>query len=425
MRQPYELSIAVRYLRTRSAHSFISFISAVSMIGIALAVAVLIVVLSVMNGFETELQQRILGMVSDAQIIGYEGRLTDWEKARERVLDRDDVEAVAPYVEGLAMAVKLDREAGEALAGVTVRGVEPSLESSVSTIDKVITSGDFDSLAPGTFNVVVGAQLAKLLGVGVGDDVSLYLAEGRVTLAGYLPRHRTFTVSGIFDAGMYEYDRGLVFVSFDDAAKLFSTGGEATGLRLAIPDLYNATEVARNAARQLIDEGFAEKYQYDTWTSVHYTFFRSIQLQKTMLFVILSLVVAVAAFNIVSTLMMVVRDKRGDIAILRSVGTTQRSVMTLFATQGTLIGVVGTMLGVLLAVLFCWQLGNIVDSLQWLFGVDLLSAEVYYLDNLPAQVRPLEVAQIGGLALALAVAATFYPALSAARQPPAEALRYE
>jgi lipoprotein-releasing system permease protein len=421
MRQPYELSIAVRYLRTRSAHSFISFISAVSMIGIALAVAVLIVVLSVMNGFENELQQRILGMVSDAQIIGYEGaRLTDWREARERVLDRDDVEAVAPYVEGLAMAAH-----GEALAGVTVRGVEPSLESSVSTIDKVMTSGDFDSLESRSFNVVIGSQLAKLLGVGVGDEIGLYLTEGRMTLAGFLPRHRTFTVAGIFDAGMYEYDRGLVFVSFDDAAKLFSTGGEATGLRLAIPDLYNVSEVVRAAARQLIDEGFAQKYWLEDWTRVHYTFFRSIQLQKTMLFVILSLVVAVAAFNIVSTLMMVVRDKRGDIAILRSVGTTQRSVMTLFATQGTLIGVIGTLLGVLLALVFCWQLGNIVDFLQWLFGVDLLSAEVYYLDNLPTQVRPLEVAKIGGLALVLAVAATLYPSLSAARQPPAEALRYE
>ncbi|HET7609391.1 MAG TPA: lipoprotein-releasing ABC transporter permease subunit [Gammaproteobacteria bacterium] len=420
MRQPYELSIAVRYLRTRSAHSFISFISAVSMIGIALAVAVLIVVLSVMNGFENELQQRILGMVSDAQIIGYPGRFTDWREARERVLDRDDVEAVAPYVEGLAMAV-----AGEALAGVTVRGVEPTLETTVSTIDEVMTSGDFGSLTPGSFNVVIGAQLAKLLGVGIGDEVGVWLAEGRMTLAGFLPRHRTFTVSGIFDAGMYEYDRGLVFVSFDDAAKLFGTDGEATGLRLAIPDLYNASDVAKQAAQQLIEEGFAQKYQYDNWTSVHYTFFRSIQLQKTMLFVILSLVVAVAAFNIVSTLMMVVRDKRGDIAILRSVGTTQGSVMAMFASQGTLIGFIGTGLGVLLALLFCWQIGNIVDLLQWLFGVDLLSAEVYYLDTLPAQVRPLEVLQIGGLALALAVAATFYPALAAARQPPAEALRYE
>ena len=420
MRQPYEVSIAVRYLRTRSAHSFISFISAVSMIGIGLAVAVLIIVLSVMNGFEHELQQRILGMVSDAQIIGYEGPLANWREVRERVLERDDVEGAAPYVEGLAMAV-----AGEKIAGITVRGVEPDLEVSVSTVATTIRNGAWSSLEPGSFNAVIGTQLAALLGVDIGDEVLLVLAEGRVTLAGFLNRRRTFTVSGIFDSGMYEYDRGLVFVSFDDAAKLFGTGGEATGLRLAISDLYNARDVARAAARQLVEEGFASNYSYDDWTTVHSTFFRSIQLQKTMLFVILSLVVAVAAFNIVSTLMMVVRDKRGDIAILRSVGTTQRSIMTLFATQGTLIGVIGTALGVLLALLVCWQLGNIVDFLQWLFGVDLLSAEVYFLDNLPTQVRPLEVLQIGGLALALAVAATFYPALSAARQPPAEALRYE
>ena len=431
MRQPYELSIALRYLRTRSAHSFISFISAVSMVGIALAVALLIIVLSVMNGFENELQQRILGMVSDASIIGYEGPLENWPAVRERVLERDDVEAAAPYVEGLAMAVKLenatqgDDAAGEAIAGVSVRGVEPDLESSVSTIETVITDGDFGSLEAGSYNVVIGAQLAKLLGVGVGDDIMLVIAEGRVTLAGFLPRRRSFTVSGIFDAGMYEYDRGLVFVSFDDAATLFRTKGEATGLRLKIPGRYNARDIVFSAARQLVAEGFAPNYVWDEWTRVHSTFFRSIQLQKTMLFVILSLVVAVAAFNIVSTLMMVVRDKRGDIAILRSIGTTQGSVMTMFASQGTLIGVIGTGLGVLLALLFCWQIGNIVGFLQWLFGVDLLSAEVYYLDTLPAQVRPLEVLQIGGLALALAVAATFYPALAAARQPPAEALRYE
>jgi lipoprotein-releasing system permease protein len=422
MRQPYELSIAVRYLRTRSTHSFISFISAVSMIGIGLAVAVLIIVLSIMNGFEHELQRRILGMVSDASITGYpEGEpLADWRAVRERVLERDDIEAAAPYVEGQAMAA-----AGAAVAGVTVRGIYPELEAGVSTIGSVMTKGSVNELAAGSFEIVIGAQLAEVLGVGVGEQITLFLAEARVTPAGLLPRNRVFTVAGVFDAGMYEYDRGLTFVSFDDAALLFRTRGEASGLRLAIPDLYNARETGRAAARQLVDRGLGANYFIDDWTQGFATFFRSIQLQKTMMFVILSLVIAVAAFNIVSTLMMVVRDKRGDIAILRSIGTTQGSVMTLFASQGTLIGLIGTVLGVLLALLFSWQLVNIVGGLQWLFDVDLLSAEVYYLDNLPTQVRPAEVAQIGGMALLLAVAATFYPALSAARAPPAEALRYE
>jgi lipoprotein-releasing system permease protein len=419
MRQPYELSIAVRYLRTRSSHSFISFISSVSMIGIALAVAVLIVVLSVMNGFEYELKQRILGMVSDASITGLDEPLADWQGVRERVLARDDVEAAAPYVEGQAMA-----SAGEALAGITVRGIDPQLETEVSTIGSVMTSGDLTELTSGSYHIVIGQQLATLLGVEVGDEVVLVLVEAVVTVAGVVPRVKAFTVTGIFDAGMYEYDRGLVFTSFDDAARLFKTRGEATGVRLAIPDLYNARDVAMAAAKDVANER-GTNLSIDDWTQLHATFFRSIQLQKTMMFVILSLVIAVAAFNIVSTLMMVVRDKRGDIAILRSFGATQRSVMTLFASQGTFIGVIGTLLGVLLALLISWQLGNFVNLLQGWFGVDLLSAEVYYLEDLPTQVRPLEVLQIGGLALVLAVAATFYPALSAARQPPAEALRYE
>jgi lipoprotein-releasing system permease protein len=420
MRQPYELAIAVRYLRTRSSHSFISFISAVSMIGIALAVAVLIVVLSVMNGFEYELQRRILGMVSDASITGAEGSpLPDWQALRELVLTRDDVEAAAPYVEGQAMAV-----AGEELAGVTVRGVYPELEPQVSTIRSVMISGSLDELTNRTYRVVIGTQLAAVLEVGVGDEIMLVLAEQNVTPAGLVPRWRSFTVSGVFDAGMYEYDRGLVFTSFDDAARLFRTGGEATGLRLAIADLYSARDVAMEAGRQLANE-VGTDLEINDWTRLHSTFFRSIEIQKSMMFVILSLVIAVAAFNIVSTLMMVVRDKRGDIAILRSFGSTQRSVMALFASQGTFIGVIGTLLGVLLALFISWQLGNIVVLLQGWLGVDLLSAEVYYLEDLPTQVRPLEVLQIGGMALALAIAATFYPALSAARQPPAEALRYE
>ena len=419
MKQPYELSIAVRYLRARSTHSFISFISAVSMIGIGLAVAVLIVVLSVMNGFEHELQQRILGMVSDATINGFDGPLDDWQAIRRRTLERDDVAAAAPFVEGQAMAV-----AGEALAGVGVRGIDPVLEREVSNIGAVMQSGDVAALTPGSYNVLLGTSLATTLNVGVGDEVVLVLAEGRVTAAGLWPRVRPFTVAGVFAAGMYEYDRGLVFVNIEDAGRLFRTGGRATGLRLDVLDLYNARAVATAAAQELSNE-LGGRFYVDDWTRQHYTYFRSIQLQKSIMFVILSLVIAVAAFNIVSTLMMVVRDKRGDIAILRSFGSTPRSIMSIFASQGTCIGLIGTLLGVLLALLVTSQLDNVVRLLERWFDIDLLSADVYFLSELPTQLRAIEIAEICLLALGLAVAATFYPALSAARQPPAEALRYE
>ena len=419
MRQPYELSIALRYLRARSSHSFISFISAVSMIGIGLAVAVLIVVLSVMNGFEYELQQRILGMVSDATIGGYDGPLEDWQGLRARALQRPDVSAAAPFVEGQGMAV-----AGESLAGVIVRGVDPELEREVSSINDAIREGNIDSLTPGSYSVLIGGSLAEVLNVGVGDEIVLVLAEARVTPAGLVPRVRSLEVAGIFEAGMYEYDRGLVFVNLADAAVLFRTAGRATGVRLNVTDFYAASRVATELATELANEKGSNFY-VDDWTRQHSIYFRSIQLQKSIMFVILSLVIAVAAFNIVSTLMMVVRDKRGDIAILRSFGAAPRAIMTVFASQGTLIGLVGTLLGVALALLVTSQLANFVGLLEAWFDIDLLSADVYFLSDLPTQLRALEIAEISALALGLAVAATFYPALAAARQPPAEALRYE
>jgi lipoprotein-releasing system permease protein len=419
MRQPYELSVAARYLRTSGGQSFISFISAVSMVGIGLAVAVLIVVLSVMNGFEYELEKRILGMVSDATISGYEEPLDDWRAMRARVLQQPDIRAAAPFVEGQALAV-----AGEQLGGVTVRGVDPDLEREVSNIGAITRDGDIGALVGGSYKIVIGKSLATALGVGVGDEVVLVLAQAFATPAGLVPRQRAFRVAGVFEAGMYEYDRGLVFVSFDDAARLFQTGGRASGLRLDVNDLYDAHEVAARTARTFARE-LEKQFYVDDWTRQHYTYFRSIQLQKTILFVILSLVIAVAAFNIVSTLMMVVRDKRGDIAILRSFGTTPRSVLAIFASQGTFIGLVGTLLGIALALLVSWQLGNIVALVQGLLGVQLLSADVYFLSDLPTQLRPFEVAEIAALALGLAVLATLYPAFSASRQPPAEALRYE
>jgi lipoprotein-releasing system permease protein len=411
----------MRYLRARSRNGFISFISAVSIVGIALAVAVLIVVLSVMNGFEHEMQKRILGMVSDATLTGLEETIDDWQALRATALERDDIVAAAPYVEASAMVV-----AGEEMAGVVVRGVEPELERQVSTIEEpdVMREGSLDALVPGEWRILIGSQLAALLGVSIGDEVVLVSGEARITPQGPRPSLKQVTVGGIFNAGMYEYDRGLVLMNMSDAATLFRTGGKATGLRLDVVDLYNARAVAESFALQLRVER-AESYRVDDWTRRHSIFLRSIELQKTMLFIMLTLVIAVAAFNIVSTLMMVVRDKRSDIAIMRTFGVGPRSILAIFASQGTLIGVVGAVSGVLLAMLVASQLGHLVNLLERWFDIDLLNAEVYFLSELPTQLRPGEIAEIAGLAFALALLATLYPALRAARTRPAEALRHE
>ncbi len=415
LRQPYELSTAFRYLRARSKNGFISFISLVSMVGIGLAVAVLIIVLSVMNGFERELQQRILGIVSHATIMGYDVPLEDWQSTRERILTYPEVTGAAPYVEGQGMVVFGDR-----VSGVTVRGIEPALEQEVSTIGDLLRDGSIDALSPGDYRMAIGASLAEELGVNVGDSIVLIIAQGRVTPAGLVPRMRRFEVAAIFEAGMYEYDRGLAYVNMGDAARLFRTDGKATGLRMTVEDIVLAGSVARMLA---IDLGGG--FYIDDWTRQQSNFFRSIQLTKSIMFVILSMVIAVAVFNIVSTLVMVVREKRGDIAILRTFGSTSRSLVTLFATQGTVIGLLGTFFGLLLGLLIATELGGIVSFLESSLNIDLLSAEVYFISELPTEIRTGEVVRICLIALALAVAATLYPAISASRQHPAEALRHE
>ena len=385
------------------------------MLGIGLAVAVLIVVLSVMNGFEYELQQRILGIVSDATITGINGPLEDWQATRVRALARDDIVAAAPFVEGQAMIA-----AGVTLAGVGVRGIEPELETQVSALGELMTRGSLDALGEGRFNMLIGSALASTLNVDLGDEVILLLAQAQITPAGVVPRMRSFTVVGIFEAGMYEYDRSLVFVNMPDAAVLFGTNHRASGVRLAVTDIYTAGQTATELA---IDLGGG--FYVSDWTRQHVNFFRSIQLTKSIMFVILSLVIGVAAFNIISTLVMVVRDKRGDIAILRSLGASPTSIMSVFASQGTLIGLIGVSFGVALALLVVSQLEPAVALLESWLSVDLLSAEVYFISDLPTQARLGEILQIAAITLVLAIAATFYPAMSAARQPPAEALRYE
>ncbi len=303
---------------------------------------------------------------------------------------------------------------------MSIRGIEPELERLVSRLSSFTVEGSTESLSPGSYKMVLGTMLAEQLGLAVGDEIVLFLAQARITPFGAFPRQRVFEVSGIFDSGLYEYDRGLVFMHMDDASRLFRTTGKATGLSLSVSDIFAADASARGLALDL-GGGF---YVSD-WSRQNAVFFRSIQLSKAILAVILSLVIGVAAFNIVSTLVMAVRDKRGDIAILRSIGASPGGILSVFAAQGTIIGIIGTLTGVVLGVVVSLQLGRIVRALESTLGIDLFSGEVYKVNDLPAEIVPLEVTQIGVLALLLAVLATIYPALSAARQPPAEALRHE
>ena len=407
--------MALRYLRVRGRNGFISFISLVSMVGIGLAVAVLIVVLSVMNGFEHELRQRILNVVSHATISGVDAPLADWRSMREDVLASPDVVGAAPYVDGQGLLM-----AGETLAGVQVRGIDPSLEPDVSVIASLLGQGSLENLEPGAFRTLIGTALAEELDVAVGDSVVLILAQGTVTPVGVTPRTRRLHVAGTFEAGMFEYDRGLIYVHLEDAALLYRTGGEATGLRLAVADIFRAGSVAAQVARAL-----GGGFYISDWSRQHVNFFRSIQLTKSIMFVIFSLVIAVAVFNILSTLVMVVRDKRGDIAILQSFGASSRSITALFATQGTMIGVIGTAFGVALGILIASQLGSAVTFVEAALGIDLLSEEVYFISDLPTDIRAGEVIRIASLGILLAISATLYPAFSASRQPPVEALRYE
>lgn len=415
IRQPFTLSIALRYLRARSRGGFISFISLVSMLGIALAIAVLITVMSVVNGFESELERRILGVVADGSITGYEAPLEDWRADSELALERPDVLAVAPFVEGQGMIAAEDD-----ILGVSVRGIDPELERGVSTIADLVTAGSIDALVPGEWRIVLGRALAEDLGVGLGDEVVLVLPEARVTLAGLMPRDKAFTVGGLFDVGMAEYDRGLVLIQMDEAAKLFRTNGRASGLSFKFDDLYSAPRIVVDVARAL-----GGGFYYSDWTRQYANVFRSIQLTKPILFISLSLVIAVAAFNIVSTLVMVVREKRGDIAILRSFGATPRNILSVFAAQGTAIGIIGTLAGLALGLTLVAYLDSIVAVIESSFGIDLLSADVYLIGDLPTEARLGETVRICVLAFSLAVAATLYPAITASRQPPAEALRYE
>jgi lipoprotein-releasing system permease protein len=415
MIRPLELFVGLRYVRARRRDHFISFISLISILGITLGIAALITVLSVMNGFGKELRGRILGVVSHITVTGPEGRLADWREVGGRVTDHPRVIGEAPYILGQGMAAR-----GREVSGVFVRGVLPAEERTVSEIADKMIEGSLDALKPGEFNVVVGSALAWKLDLSVGSQVSLVVPQAQATPAGLLPRFKRFNVVGIFRIDMYEYDSGLVLTHLDDAAKLYQMGAAVTGMRLKLDALDAAPSVAEQLSLRLGPE-----YRARDWTREHGNFFRALQIEKTVMFVILLLIVTVAMFNVISTLVVIVTEKEADIAILRTLGLSPRSVMGVFMVQGAVVGVLGTLVGTVAGILLAYNVETIVQLLESLFRVSFLSADVYLISELPSDLHWDDVAMISGASLVLALLSTIYPAWRASRVQPAEALRYE
>lgn len=414
MNWPVSLSIGLRYLRARRRNQFISFISMISMLGIALGVMTLITVLSVMNGFERELRERILGMISHATIQSADGRFDEWPQLMIEVRGHPNVVGAAPFVEQETLLN------GRRTAGAQVRGIDPAAEVTVSDLADMVVSGDLGALQAGEWRVFLGVGLASRLGVVPGEQITILAPEIRATPAGVLPQLRRFEVAGLFEAGVHEYDTAVAIIHYQDGQRLFRLGERIGGIRLKLDDLMQARRVAREVSATLPGQ-----YVVRDWTQQHANFFRAVQTEKTVMFIILSLIIAVAAFNIISTLVMVVTDKQADIAILKTMGLSPRGVMAIFVVQGGLIGVIGTMLGVAAGIVLALNVQSVVAAVEALLSVEFLSAEVYYISDLPSELRLYDVARFGGLALFLAFVSTLYPAWQAGRTDPVEALRHE
>lgn len=415
MYRPVELFIALRHLRSRNRNRFVSFISLISVVGIALSVAVLMVVLSVMNGFESEVKDRILAVVPHASVTGIDGKISDWEALSRIAESFDDIAGAAAFVEGQGMLVS-----DTGTAGIQLRGILPDQEVSVAGIDELIVEGSFDVLADRGYKIVIGRVLADRLGVGMGDSVVLLTTEGSMTPVGFMPRMRRFEVAGIFYAGMYEFDRSLAYIHMGDAARLSRMPNAATGVSIAVDDPLRAPQVVRELARQ-----YGGNVYVSDWTRQHANFFRSIELTKSIIFIILLMVVAVAAFNIVSTLVMVVREKSSEIAILRSMGASATSVLWIFVAEGTLIGLAGTLSGLLIGTVLALNLGSIAGAIESVLGISFIAPDVYFISELPSRLEYADVWRICLVAFVLAVSATIYPALRGAWTNPAVALRHD
>jgi len=411
----YELLVGLRYTRAERRNHFISFISVASMLGIAVGVWALIVVLSVMNGFQKEVRARILGVVSHVQISGQDSRLADWQEVAREASANPQVTAAAPFLNGQGMLML-----GSSVRGVLVRGIAPELEQNVVEIGLHMVAGKLSSLAPGEFGIVIGSELARYLGAIVGDKITLIAPQGLVTPAGILPRLKQFTVTGIFRIDFNEYDSGLALIHLADAQKLYGMGDAVSGVRLKLKDLFQSREVTRDLAARLRGDLYISD-----WTRSNANYFRAVQIEKTMMFIILLLIVLVAAFNSVSTLVMAVTDKQADIAILRTLGASPGGIMKIFIVQGAIIGLLGTFLGVASGIPTALNIDVIVPFLERLLSVRFLSSEVYYITELPSDIQSGDVIAITLVSLVLSFVATIYPSWRAARVNPAEALRYE
>ena len=414
MFNPFEAFIGLRYVRARRRSHFISFISLVSMLGIAVGVLALITVLSVMNGFQQELAGRILAMASHAEVIREDGAIGDW-RAVAALLNREPgITGAAPYFRREGMLVHEHR-----VHGVALRGIDPEAETTVSLVAQKMESGEFSALEPGGFGMIIGSEAAQKLKVMPGDTITLVAPQAGAGAAGFLPRLKRFTVAGIFSAGMHEFDSGLALVHLEDALPLFDRPGPA-GLRLKTADVMQAPRISREAMQAVPGQ-----YEVIDWTRRHATFFRALKTEKRVMTLILLLIIAVAAFNVIASLMMVVTDKQADIAVLRTLGADSRSIMKIFIIQGAVIGLAGIILGVLGGVWLAENINAIISAVEEFLNVRLLSPDVYYISELPSDLRWQDVAASAALAFLLAVAGTIYPAWRAARVQPATVLRYE
>lgn len=416
MFRPLALYIGLRYTRAKRRQHFVSFISLASMLGIALGVTVLITVLSVMNGFDFEIRNRLFNLSNQVTVSRLDGALADWQAQQQNIARFPHVVAVAPYIAGQAMLSSLGNT-----APVMITGVLPEQEQKVSEMATHVTEGSFAALTPESFSIVIGEGIANTLGVGMGDKVLLFTPRASATPLGVFPRFKQFTVAGVFHVdGNPQMDGGLAFINLHDAQVLYQMGERVSGLRLKVSDLYVAPQVAAQLRDTLPVE-----YSVSDWTQEYSQFFKAIRMEKTMIFLLLVFIIAVAAFNLVSSLVMVVNDKRAEIAILRTFGATQRTIMATFVIQGFVIGVVGTVLGFVGGVLLAWNVSSVVEFFQRLFHVQLISANVYVIGYLPSRLEWSDVWEICGLALGMSLLATLYPAWQASRTQPAEALRYE